>query len=178
MQKKEEYLDVYDRRGNHVGIMERSEAHKKDAGVFHKAVHIWIINSKKQLLIQRRAPWKPTCPNRWDISAAGHVEEGETLLDTCVRETYEEIGLKIPKENFIFVGEIVHTDFWEFTEQFIVMVDVKLSEMSFQDEEVSEVRWIDIPSFKRLIYTEDFMNHSMEYKFFMHRFLEQHFDSK
>jgi 8-oxo-dGTP pyrophosphatase MutT (NUDIX family) len=38
-------------------------------------------------------------PNRWDVGAAGHVSAGEDYLDTAIRETGEEIGLAIQKEN-------------------------------------------------------------------------------
>ena len=175
MQKKVEMLDVYNARGFKVGVIERKDAHKKDAGVFHKAVHIWIINEENKLLIQQRAPWKPTCPNMWDISAAGHVEEGETLLETCVRETFEEIGIKVDPKDFIYVGELVHKELWEFTEQFIVRINARIEDMTLQVEEVQQVKWIDIPSFKKLLYSKDFMDHSFTYKFFMHRFLSQHF---
>ena len=64
---------------------------------------------------------------------------------------------------------------WEFTEQFIVRIDAKIEDMTLQEEEVQQVKWIDIPEFKKLLYSKDFMDHSFTYKFFMHRFLSQHF---
>jgi len=34
---------------------------------------------------------------------AGHVDKGETIEDCLVRETYEEIGIKIKKKNIKFI---------------------------------------------------------------------------
>ena len=42
-----EYLDILDKNGNKTGERKpRKEVHSK--GYWHKGVHIWIINSKKE----------------------------------------------------------------------------------------------------------------------------------
>lgn len=170
-----ELLDVYDKHGNLVGELERDKAHSKNTKVFHKAIHIWIVNSKGELLIQKRAACKKTSPNKWDISAAGHVDKGEKLLTSCERELFEELGIKLEFGDFIYVGEMLHKDQHELTEQFIVKLDVDLSKVKLQIEEVSEVKWINISDFKELVYSSDFLDHSKEYKDFMFRFLNLHF---
>lgn len=46
-----EFLDILDKNGNKTGEKkERKEVHSK--GYWHKGVHIWIINSNKELLVQ------------------------------------------------------------------------------------------------------------------------------
>lgn len=68
-----EYLDILDEKGNKTGeVKPRQEVHSK--GYWHKGVHIWIINSKKELLVQRRSANKDVYPNKLYISVAGHVE--------------------------------------------------------------------------------------------------------
>jgi isopentenyldiphosphate isomerase len=58
----EEYIDVVDDGGNLTGKREpKSIAHKN--GDRHKAVHVWIINFKGELLIQRRSPIKENHPS-------------------------------------------------------------------------------------------------------------------
>lgn len=99
----QEYLDICDSEGNLTGQKElKSEVHKK--GLWHRSVHVWIINSKKEILIQKRSATKDNHPNEWDISAAGHVSSGEDFLTSAQRETEEEIGLKIRPEDFIQIG--------------------------------------------------------------------------
>lgn len=53
----EEYFDVLNERGEFTGKIEsREKCHKE--GLWHKAVAIFIINSKKQVLLQKRSGTK------------------------------------------------------------------------------------------------------------------------
>ena len=45
-------------------------------GRYHLAVHVFIFNSKNQLLIQQRQPFKKGWPNMWDISVGGAAVAG------------------------------------------------------------------------------------------------------
>ena len=51
----EEYLDIYDEQGHHLGSKSRSECHCENPGFFHKSVWVWVINDNKDILLQRRA---------------------------------------------------------------------------------------------------------------------------
>jgi 8-oxo-dGTP pyrophosphatase MutT (NUDIX family) len=69
--------------------------------------HVWVWRltggGSVELLVQRRAPTIGVWPNYWDISAAGHVNLGETIYGAAIRETYEEIGLGITANELYFV---------------------------------------------------------------------------
>jgi len=94
-----EYIDVLDKNGNKTGaIKPKSEIHRD--GDRHRGSYIWIINSRNELLIQKRSSSKENYPNLWDISVAGHVSAGEDSISSALRETEEELGLKLKKENF------------------------------------------------------------------------------
>ena len=72
-----ENLDVLDNQGNKTGeIKSRDEVHKK--GLWHRTVHIWIINSNNDILMQLRSPEKKSNPNKWTTSASGHLSAGAT----------------------------------------------------------------------------------------------------
>ena len=43
-----------------------------------------------------------TFPNRWDISAAGHIEAGHESRDTAVRELAEELGVETTSNELDF----------------------------------------------------------------------------
>lgn len=61
-------------------------------GIAHRIVRIFIFNSAGQVVIQKRGP-NVAVPGKWDQSAAGHVDAGETYDEAAVRELREELGL-------------------------------------------------------------------------------------
>ena len=91
-----ELIDVLDENGQFVGKQETKEELYQD-GHWHRSVHIWIINDKQELLVQKRNPYKKTFPNLWAISTAGHVLAGESSLQAGIRELKEELDLECSK---------------------------------------------------------------------------------
>lgn len=91
----DELIDIYNEENKPLfGVQKmKSEAHRK--GLWHRASHVWIYNSKGEILLQLRAKNKEFWPNMWDISVAGHIGSGEDQLSATVRETEEEVGLRI-----------------------------------------------------------------------------------
>lgn len=144
----EEYFDVLNEEGNYIGKVEsREKCHKE--GLWHKAVVVFIINSKDQVLLQRRSPNKKLWPNMWDVTAGGHVLTGEFGFQTIIRETKEELGIELNKNEITFLGssrssnvkgDIVNN---HFNEYYIANKDIDETKLKLQEEEVSEVKWID-----------------------------------
>jgi len=166
-----EYQDIYNEKGEMLGVKKtRKEVH--DTGLWHKAVHVWIVNSKKELLIQKRSPLKDNYPNMWDVSSAGHVSAGDSDSISALREIEEEIGLEVRLEDLVLVGVFKRMTEKkgyinnEITPVYIVKKDLSLSEIKKQDEEVSEVKFIPYKELKKLIENKDpsFAPHVKEYK--------------
>ena len=144
----EEKFDVLTETGEYAGRIEtREDCHKY--GFWHKAVALFIINSKDQVLLQRRSPNKKLWPNLWDISAGGHVLAGEFGFEAIIREIKEELGTDIEKNDILFIGsatsvnikgDIINNHFNEF---YIVNKDIDISNLTLQLEEVSEVKWFE-----------------------------------
>src|SRR3954468_24269501 len=63
-------------------------------GLRHRVVVIFVEDDTGQLLLQKRGPHVATHANRWDVSSAGHVDEGEDYLTAAKRELSEELGLQ------------------------------------------------------------------------------------
>ena len=88
-----EYIDIFDENNNPTGqIKEKGKAHEE--GDFHRTAHVWIINDKNELLLQKRSANKKSHPNCWDISGAGHIKAGESVIDGAIRELKEELGVE------------------------------------------------------------------------------------
>ena len=57
-----------------VGNERRDVIHRD--GLKHRAVHIFALNKKGEIFLQKRSRLKDKCPGLWDSSAAGHVDAG------------------------------------------------------------------------------------------------------
>lgn len=91
MSVSQELLDVVDVDDNVIAVETRGEIHAQ--GLMHRAVHILVFNGSGQLFLQKRSLSKDEQPGKWDSSAAGHVDSGETYLDCARREIGEELGI-------------------------------------------------------------------------------------
>lgn len=144
----EEFFDVLNERGEYIGKIEtRKKCHTE--GLWHKAVAMFIINSKGQVLLQKRSANKKMWPNMWDITAGGHVLAGEFGFQSIIREAEEELGISLNKNDITFVGSSISTNVQgdivnnHFNEFYIVNKDIDETTLKLQEEEVSEVKWVD-----------------------------------
>ena len=166
-----EYLDIYNEDGlptGETGI--KKEIHK--IGFWHHAVHIWLLNSKNELLIQKRAAHLSRNPNKWNTTATGHVSAGEDDLTGAKREVREELGLDIPENKFIHIGTVKKSTDEpgyknrEFNPIYIIKKDIDLLDITLQLSEVSDVKYISIAELKKHIDNKntDYVLYQAEYK--------------
>ncbi len=153
-----EYIDILDEKGNKTDVVkEYEEVHKK--GLWHEGVHVWLINSKKEILLQYRSKNKRNYPSMWDISAAGHVSSGENPATSAIRETKEEIGVDISVEELKKIGRIVQQGVFnngiyidnEYDNIYLVVKNLDINEFKISADEVQKLKWVPIPLFKQWV---------------------------
>jgi len=92
----EELFDVVDQQDRVVSQAPRSVVHANHW--LHRAAHIFVFNSRGELLVHRRTATKDECPRMYTSSASGHLGAGEDYATAAVRELHEELGLSSPLE--------------------------------------------------------------------------------
>jgi len=160
---QEELVDIVDEHDKPTGEkVTKTKAHKE--GLLHRSAHIWIYNSKGEILIQLRAKNKLLFPNRWDISAAGHVSAGEDPITSGLRELEEELGLKATEGDLEFLEthreEIKYEDIInnEYYYIYITKKDIDPKTLKLQTEEVAEIKFISIEELEK-----DLLEHPEKY---------------
>ncbi len=139
-----ELLDIYDENLTCLGVKDREAVHRD--GDWHCTFHCWVIyrgaDGLDYIVMQKRGPDKQLYLNLLDITAAGHLEAGETLADG-VREVKEELGIEVNFDDLIPVGRRLGVVRYnglidrEFNEVFFLILDAPLSTYQIQEEEVS-----------------------------------------
>ena len=151
-----EYIDVLDENGNKKHIVRNKQLIYK-MGDWHRTVHVWVLNSRNELLIQKRAVDKETFAGLWAISVAGHVRTGEDSIFAAKRELKEEINLNVNDNDLKFIFSLkrkqpcqagilnVHDDVY------LLQRDLDITNISLQIEEVTDVRFINYKEFENYL---------------------------
>jgi len=150
-----EYLDACDSSGQLSGErVLKTVAHEQ--GIWHRSAHVWIVNSKKEILFQQRSLSIDNYPGKWDVSAAGHISAGESYLQAAKREVWEELGVSLADDDFLFLGELKQETSRpgyinkEINPVYLVWLDIDIKEIVRQEEEVMAVRFFPFADFLRL----------------------------
>lgn len=132
------------------------------SGALHASSHVWIVRQGaegSEILLQLRAYDKATWPGFWDISAAGHVDFGETPLDAAKRESKEEIGVELVgvrlrllcvRRDLIAFHEFVENEF-----RWIYLYEWQQEQAELLDGEVEELEWVSFARFFEMIQNPD-----------------------
>jgi isopentenyldiphosphate isomerase len=152
-----EQWQLYDNQGNALVGQGATKDEVFCKGLLHGAAHVWIwrINEGDvEVLLQKRAANKQTWPNKFDISAAGHIDLGEEPLIAALRETKEEIGLIVNKAdlkliNINYAYMVAENKAIEHEFQWVYLLNISSSfDFTIQKSEVACLEWKKLDLFK------------------------------
>ncbi len=102
---EKEYVVLVDEKDKEIGTMEKMQAHHE--GKLHRAVSVIIFNSKKEMLLQKRADIKYHSAGLWSNACCSHPRPGEKAIDAAKRRLYEEMGIRCElQEMFNFTYDV------------------------------------------------------------------------
>ena len=170
-----EIVDLYDNQKRNLHKTFERFSGEPQKGEYKQTVHIWILNSKGELLIQRRSDTRERNPGKWAFTGGG-VDSGETSLQGAIRELGEELGMIVKDKEMDFIisfkREHVFVDVW------LIKKDISVSDLKLQEEEVSEVKWVSIEELTEMIRNNEFVKSiKLYYELFLH-ILEKCYDIK
>ena len=108
------------------------------AGENKLVVFSCIFSYGGRLIIQQRSAEK-TLGGRWDVSAGGAVQAGESSLAAVVRETAEELGLTLPANAFVKLLTLYYEG--HLHDIYAARWDGKVEDLTLQVGEVSAAKW-------------------------------------
>ncbi|GHC64813.1 16S rRNA (adenine(1518)-N(6)/adenine(1519)-N(6))-dimethyltransferase RsmA [Roseibacillus persicicus] len=154
-QRGDEVFDVVDEQNEVTGQATRAEVHEK--GLRHRAVHVFVVNGKSEILLQQRSLLKDEQPGKWGSSAAGHLDSGEDYEACARRELGEELGIEAEDLPLKAVGELPPSDEngWEFIRLYVTVYS---GAMRTRANEVAAVEWMGQEELRRwlAVRPEDF----------------------
>jgi len=135
----EEIWDVHDKNRVKTGKTIVRGKERLLEGEFNISVFIAIFNSRGEMLIQQRQPFKEGWSGKWDITAAGAAVTGDTSATAATRELFEEVGIQVDFSDTM-PHFTVNTDNF-ICDFYLVRKDVDIDSLQLGQDEVAEVRW-------------------------------------
>lgn len=155
-----EVWDILDKNGVPTGKVVERKRVCLSRGEYHLVVHIWILGSDGRVLIQRRSFNKPLMPGEW-AAIGGSAVSGETAVTAAKRELFEEMGIDVEENRFKLIKVMPRKS--SILNVFLVCCDTPVSELTLQENEVSEAKWVHRNKLRQMIKTKEFHNYGNEY---------------
>jgi len=137
-----ELLILVDSEDQPIGELDKAACHNGE-GKLHRAFSLFVLNSKGQILLQKRAKNKRLWGGYWSNSCCSHPRVGESMVDAVVRRSKQELGLAVDAK-FVYKFEY-SAKFGEAgseRELCSIYVAQTSDEPVFNTEEISACRWV------------------------------------
>lgn len=155
-----EKWDVLNADGTFTGRTTVRGRSKLNSDEYHLVVHIWVVSSNGEFLIQRRSENKKLMPGEW-AATGGAAVSGETSFEAASRELYEELGIVSTQDTLKKLTRLKRRnsllDIW------FIKSDVVLGDLKLQKSEVADAKWVTRDGLLTMINNGYFHNYGKEY---------------
>lgn len=127
---------------------------------YHLVVHIWVISSSGEFLIQQRSHSKRLMPGEW-AATGGAAKAGEDSFTAASRELYEELGISSNRSTLKFAKRIKRRN--SFVDVWVINTDIPINNLNLQKNEVASAKWVTKEQLKKMIESGNFHNYGKYY---------------
>lgn len=133
-------VDIFD---NELKIVTKEQAHVKP--ILHRAFSVFLVNDKKEILIQKRAYNKYHSGGLWANACCSHPKSKEDVLISAQNRLMEELNISCNlKELFTFTYLNKFNDaLFEYELDHVLLGEYK-GEVVLNEEEAIEYRWVGL----------------------------------
>ena len=144
-----ELWDIYDENRRKTGKIAERDVYKFKKGEYHIVVTGIIFNTKREILISKRARWKKY-GGLWECNS-GSILAGETSLEGIIRELKEELGIEFSEKEAIYLKEAKRDKkVPDFKDLWIFERNIPIEKITFPDGEATEAKWVTIEQFMNM----------------------------
>ena len=141
-----EIWDLYNERRELTGL-DHIRGEEIPQGYYHLVVHVWIRNSEGEYLISQRSADRPMYPLKWEC-VGGSVIKGEDSLSGALRETEEEVGVTLSRDEGKLVrstvGRVINgVKYTDIVDVWLFEYDGPVSLEKATTKEVVQITWLD-----------------------------------
>lgn len=145
-------LVLVNEKDKKIGLENKKKAHLGE-GILHRAFTIFIFNSKKELLIQKRSKNKFLWPLIWETSCSSHPLSGENYITAAKKRLKKELGFSCKLK---MLGKFQHQTNYknigaenEICALLIGKYTPDNGKIKPNKREVAEWKWIDVKELKK-----------------------------
>ncbi len=134
---------------NNRKIKEGDKMNVHKSAKLHRAFSVVIFNSKKEMLLQKRASGKYHCGGLWTNTCCSHPRPGEKTKTAAKRRLKEEMGFETPLHkvfSFIYKEKVGELTEHEFDYVFVGSYD---GEVKPNKREVEDYKYLSLDEIKR-----------------------------
>ena len=150
-------IDVLTDAGLRTGeTLSRAEIHR--LGKYHRAIHLYLFNTKNELLLQRRALTVDHYPGAFSISVVGHVNAAESSAAALRREIEEELGMDSSRLTidflFSYFSQATLNESYidrQFNDVYVIRADITPQHIRIDTREVAGIEFVPFERFRKMV---------------------------
>ncbi|MGN1201237.1 MAG: isopentenyl-diphosphate Delta-isomerase [Candidatus Caccovivens sp.] len=143
-------VDVFD---NELETITKNQAHSKP--ILHRAFSVFLINDKKEILIQKRADNKYHSGGLWANACCSHPKSQESVVISAEHRLMEELNISTTLQelfSFIYLHKF-NDNLYEYELDHVLLGEYS-GEVELNLEEASAYRWISIDALAQELLNE------------------------